>query len=189
MLFKSDWLKEVKPKEILGIDLSANESGRTGFAFLDSFVEFGIVHKDFEIIELSRSFKLILIDAPLSIPSGDFGLRECDRMLKDLKIRFFPVNFSSMKKLTQRGINLKNILENQGKIVFEVYPGALYDTFKVPRKDKKAIMDFFGLNGLKLKREAKYQDELDAIACLLTGIRLINGSAKVLAGKDGTLIF
>ncbi|MDW8237238.1 MAG: DUF429 domain-containing protein [Aquificaceae bacterium] len=189
MYFESTWIKEIKPQEVIGIDLSASELGKTGFAFLDGEVELGIVRKDDEILELCKGFKLILIDAPLSLPIGNSGLRECDRMLNKLGIRFFPINFGGMKKLTQRGIFIKNILETQGKLVFEVYPGALYDNFKIPRKDKKAIAEFFSSRGLRLKREAKFQDELDAVACFYIGIRLLEGSANILEGRDGVLIF
>lgn len=189
MSLKGTWTKEIKPQEVIGIDLSASELGKTGFAFLNGEVELGIVRKDSEIIGLCQGFKLVLIDAPLSLPIGGSGLRECDRMLSKLGIRFFPVNFGGMKKLTQRGIVIKNILETQGKLVFEVYPGALYDNFKVPRKDKKAIAEFFSSRGLKLKREAKFQDELDAVACFYIGLRLLEGSANILEGRDGVLIF
>ena len=61
---------------------------------------------------------LIGINAPLSLPRGrrsihdrtENHLRHCDRELTSRKIRCFPVTLGPMRKLTERGLLLKDHL-------------------------------------------------------------------------------
>jgi predicted nuclease with RNAse H fold len=51
-----------------------------------------------------------------------------------MKIKFFPLTLGPMRKLTERGIRLKKILEKKRLDVVETYPGAAQDILKIPRK-------------------------------------------------------
>jgi predicted nuclease with RNAse H fold len=93
-----------------------------------------------------------------------------------------------MRILTQRAIRLKDILEGLGKEVYEVFPGAFYDVMGVSRKDRKAIGKFYLNMGLDLEKRKYTQDELDGIACLLTGCMFLEGKGVLLKGGDGAIV-
>ena len=183
--------------KVLGIDLAWSEKRATGVAYLiNNKVKCYILHKDQELLELSRTFSHIFIDAPLSIPKGRKDLenrsgphlRECDVMLRRRGIKFFPVTLGPMRILTKRAIQLKKVLEGEGKFVYEVFPGAFYDVMGIGRKDKKSILGLYKRMGLYLEDRDYTQDELDAVACLLTGLMFLEGKAEVLKGDDGAII-
>lgn len=183
--------------DILGIDLAGSSKRKTGFAFLlGNKVIAGILYSDEEIINLARKFNLILIDAPLSIPKGRKSLedrkgphlRECDVLLRELGIKFFPVTLGPMRMLARRGIRIKLELEGMGKKVLETFPGAVYDTLGVDRNDKHKILTLYRSLGLEVEDREYSQDELDAIASLIVGIRYISGNARILSGEDGEIV-
>lgn len=168
--------------KVIGIDLAGVESRPTGFCILDEKlnVDVSVLYSDKEIIEkvLEVKPKVVAIDAPLALPKGRTSLkkrsnihfRECDRELWRMKIKFFPITLGPMRKLTERGIKLKKILEKKGFEVIEVYPGAAQDIWKIPRKQKgldklRKGLEKFGM-GLD---ENLTGDELDAISCALVG--------------------
>jgi hypothetical protein len=182
---------------ILGIDLAGSEKRPTGIAyFKDNRILTKVVYKDEEILKIAKNFSKIFIDAPLSLPKGRDSLevnngihfRECDIKLRKLKIKFFPLTLGPMRKLTERAIKLKIILKEQNKKVFEVFPGGFYDIMKLSRKNKEEIIKFYKNLGFELEDKKFIQDELDAIACLLTGLMHEKGESFILDGIDGSII-
>ena len=97
-----------------GIDLAGVESRPTGFSVMDEDLSCSacILHNDTEILTTSRRRRsVVAIDAPLapaqrqavSEVRNNVHLRECDRELLRMKIKFFP-DIGPMRQLTQRGM-------------------------------------------------------------------------------------
>ncbi len=188
---------------VVGIDLAGSPNRPTGYCTLHGLNIRKIVlfYTDEEILtSVERDHPdLVAIDAPLSIPKDRITVddrrgshyRQCDLMLRERRIRFFPITLGPMRKLTIRGMQLKKEIERMGIKVIEVFPGASYDVFGVPRKDTVAIIRFFKHVGLKpksaLTRDLS-QDQLDAVMCAYTGYLYMTGNYEALAGNDGTII-
>jgi len=195
----------------IGIDLAGSEKRNTGICVLkDNKVEVKIVKENREIFSVFHEVKREKgkkeiwtgIDAPLSLPKGRKDIddregehfRKCDLELRKLGIKFFPITLGPMRALTKRGILIKSELEKERIKVFEVYPGATYDIFGIPRKSKEEItkffMEFFRNEGIKfhIKRPLS-QDEIDAIACAITVKLFYDGKAKEIGDKkEGTIL-
>ncbi len=182
---------------VVGLDLAGSEKRDTGFCFLGRKTDVKILHTDKEILEQIKRCKptLVAIDAPLSLPKGRKDIedksgphfRKCDLELRRLGIRFFPVTLGPMRMLTKRGMELKKKIQRLGAKVIEVYPGATYDVFGVERKDRKQIMAWLREHGIKTKRWT--QDELDAVACALTGRWYLQGKAKGIGNpREGLIV-
>ncbi len=168
--------------KVIGIDLAGVETRPTGFCILDKKLnaETFVVYTDKEIIQRISEIKpeIIAIDAPLALPKGrkslkernNIHLRECDRQLLKMGIKFFPITLGPMRKLTERGIKLRKFLEKRFKVI-ETYPGAAQDILKIPRKQKgieklkKGLMKL-GIKGIE---NSISNDELDAVTCALVG--------------------
>jgi len=94
--------------------------------------------------------------------------------------------------LTERGMRLKQkIIEKFNVEVIEVFPGATYDVFGIPRKSKAEIIKFFvNQKFLDPKSIRNFsQDELDAIACSFTAfLHLKKKTIKLGDEKEGTII-
>lgn len=186
---------------IIGIDLAGSERRDSGVCVLDGRKATAIVlHSDAEILGLVRKNrpKLVAIDAPLSLPSGRRSIdvrdgnhfRGCDLELRRLGIRFFPITLGPMRMLTRRGMALKrSILALEDEItVVEAFPGATYDVLGARRKDARSIRRMFRKAGIRLGRRKLGQDELDAVACALTGRLFLGGRARSLGKDDGAII-
>lgn len=176
--------------KVVGIDLAGVETRPTGFCVLDEKLNAStfILYSDEEIIQkiLEIKPKVIAIDAPLALPKGrkllkersNIHLRECDRELLRMGIKFFPITLGPMRKLTERGIKLRKILEKKRFKVIEVYPGAAQDIWKIPRKQngleklKKGLEKF----GVKNLRDKITGDELDAVTSALIGKVYLEGN-------------
>jgi predicted nuclease with RNAse H fold len=183
--------------KILGIDLAGSEKRKTGICILNEKLEANCfcVFKNKEILNLIEKEEpdLIAIDAPLSLPKGRKSLkrkskihfRKCDKELWKFKIKFFPITLGPMRKLTERGIKLRKILEKKYKVI-EVYPGATQDILKIPRKQKGIEKLKKGLEklGIKFFKKNLNGDELDATACAFTGILFLKGKTIALGEKD-----
>jgi predicted nuclease with RNAse H fold len=168
--------------KVIGIDLAGVETRPTGFCILDKKLnaEIFVVYTDKEIIQRISEIKpeIIAIDAPLALPKGrkslkernNIHLRECDRQLLKMGIKFFPITLGPMRKLTERGIKLRKFLEKRFEVI-ETYPGAAQDILKIPRKQKgieklkKGLMKL-GIKGIE---NSISHDELDAVTCALVG--------------------
>jgi len=188
--------------KILGIDLAGSEKRKTGICILNEKMEANCFcfSKDKEILGLIEKEKpdLIAIDAPLSLPKGRKSLkrkskihfRECDRELWKFGIKFFPITLGPMRKLTERGIKLRKILEKKYKVI-EVYPGATQDILKIPRKQKglKKLKKGLEKLGIKILKKNPNGDELDAITCAFTGFLYLKGKYIAIGDKkEGQII-
>jgi predicted nuclease with RNAse H fold len=95
-----------------------------------------------------------------------------------------------MRKLTERGIKLRKILEDEGIKIIETYPGAIQDILKIPRKNKgkeRLMLGLrkFGLKGLK-KRMSNH--ELDAATCALLGKMYLEGNYIAIGDPEEILM-
>ena len=136
-----------KPAKVVGIDLAGSEKRASGFCCLEgNRAEVSVLHTDGEILRaVGREVQAAAIDAPLSLPRGRCCLKDdcscagkahfrvCDLELRAMKIKFFPITLGPMRQLTVRGLKLKEALEKRGIEVFETYPGAAQDIWKMPR--------------------------------------------------------
>lgn len=128
---------------------------------------------------------MVAIDAPLSLPPGresieertSSHLRESDRELLTRGIKFFPVTLGPMRKLTARGMHLRQILEGENLVAIEVYPGGAQDVLGIARKRHglkklKVGLENLGIKGLNDKMS---DHELDAITCAYVGQLFLEG--------------
>ena len=165
----------IPPPSVAGIDLaSAPEYGakrynRVGLAALapDLAVlrlEVGPFDDDrIAAFVAETDAAVVAIDAPLSLPPGRccarddcdcarFGrVRVIDRACFALGLRPFPALIPSMRGLTLRGIALKRRLEASGLTVIEVFPGAVQDMLRLPRKQAGLARLLAGLRRLGLQ--------------------------------------
>jgi predicted nuclease with RNAse H fold len=107
--------------------------------------------------------EVVAIDAPLSLPAGRccaddscpcarFGrVRAIDRACFALGLRPFPALIPSMRGLTLRGIALKDRFQRLGLTVIEVFPGAVQDMLRIPRKQAGLRRLLAGLRRLGLQ--------------------------------------
>ena len=184
----------------MGIDLAGSPRRRTGFCVLGPGLRTrtSVLGPDDEILRATRAARpsIVAIDAPLALPRGRASLetrgpphlRACDRELRALGIRFFPLTLGPMRQLTARGMALAAELRAQGLTVIEAYPGGAQDVLGLPRKGDgperlaRALVRF-GFSGDVAGRELTH-DELDAIACAYTGREYLAGRSLVLGTPD-----
>lgn len=84
-----------------------------------------------------------------------------------------------MRKLTLRGIALREYFQRKGFRVIEAYPGGAQDVLCIPRKQKgldklRAGLEKLGLSGLNRQMS---DHELDAVTCAYVGALLLEGRA------------
>ena len=176
---------------VVGIDLAGVETRPTGFCIMEGMkVKTSLLYTDKEIIQEVKKAKpkIVAIDAPLSLPKGrksieeksHIHLRECDRELLKRRIKFFPITLGPMRKLTKRGISLKQKLEKEGFKAIEVYPGGAQDILKIPRKQRGLEKLTLGLRKLKIKGLTKRMSdhELDAVTCAFVGKLFLEGKTE-----------
>jgi len=190
--------------KVVGIDLAGVKTRPTGFCILDERMntKTKVLFTDKEMIKevLKIKPKIIAIDAPLALPKGrksleeknKIHLRECDKELLKLGIKFFPITLGPMRKLTERGIKLRKILEKKGFEVIETYPGAVQDILKIPRKQKgieklRKSLTKLGIKGDIVKKNIT-GDELDAITCALVGKLYLEKNYLALGDKKEVLM-
>jgi predicted nuclease with RNAse H fold len=186
---------------IVGLDLAGVETRPTGFCLLVGMQgETCLVHTNIEILQRIEETKpeIVAIDAPLSLPPGRRTiedrsgphLRESDRQLLKNGIKFFPITLGPMRKLTERGINLKKALEQRSFKIVEVYPGGAQDLLGIPRKQKglgklKSGLEKLGITGLKDKLT---DHELDAATCALVGKLFLEGKSITYGPKEDGIV-
>jgi uncharacterized protein len=167
---------------VVGLDLAGVETRPTGYCRLVGMnAETTVLYSDAEILKHTEEAKpeVVAVDAPLSLPPGRTSLeqrtgehlRASDRELLRRGIKFFPITLGPMRKLTERGIKLRALLEAKGFKVLEVYPGGAQDIWGVPRKQQgldklKAGLEGLGVTGLG---DGLSDHELDAVSCALVG--------------------
>jgi predicted nuclease with RNAse H fold len=201
----------MKNSKIIGIDLAGVEHRETGFCIMQEFhgclwVKTIILYRDEEIVSecVKEKPNLISIDAPLALPKGRCclkdecscrskgHLRECDKELLKMGIKFFPVTLGPMRKLTMRGIKLRKILESKDFKVIETYPGGAQDLLGLPRKKDGIEKLRNGLIKLGIKGDilkSKITDhELDAITSALVGKMYLEGNFIAIGNSDEILM-
>lgn len=183
----------VKRLLVMGVDLAASEKRPTGICILSAELEAEtwLIWRDSEIVECAEKYKpdIIAIDAPLSVPKTG-PLRECDRVLLRRGIRLFPPMIPSMKKLTLRGMSLKEVLAKRGFSVIEVFPGGAQDVLGIPRKKagRRAVLQGLRRLGIRGIRDDATLDELDAVTAAYVGLLYLMGLTEVVGGDDGSII-
>ena len=177
---------------IVGLDLAGVETRPTGFCILQGMtVETSDLYSDSEIIEktLQAQPLVILIDAPLSLPPGRKSLeertgnhlRDSDRALLKMGIKIFPVTLGPMRKLTQRGIKMRETFEALGYSVLEAYPGGAQDVLGIPRKRQGIEKLYMGLAALGLEglKQDSSDHELDAATIAYVGKLFLEGQTII----------
>lgn len=189
------------PLIVVGIDLAGSPRRPTGLCLLRGLTaETHIAFSDDEILDLVRQARpaLVPMDAPLSLPRGrrtihdrsGEHLRDCDRVLLRMGIRFFPITLGPMRMLTERGLALKRKLRAMGYRAVECYPGAAQDLWGLPRqhRDRRRLLAGLGALGLKSLNRKATGDELDAATAALAGRLFLLGRGRMLGGKGGILV-
>ena len=186
---------------VVGLDLAGVEDRPSGFCVLEDLnAETCILYTDEEILQKIRLLKpnVIAIDAPLSLPSGRTSieertgthLRECDRELLKRGIKILPITLGGMRKLTQRGVRLKRLLEAEGFRVIEVYPGGAQDVLGVPRKSRGREPLLAGLKKLGIRglRKEMSDHELDAVTAAFVGKLFLEGKSETLGDPERGIV-
>lgn len=186
---------------VVGLDLAGVETRPSGFCSLyEMKAETYLLYSDEEIIQKIKELKpkIVAIDAPLTLPKGrksieektNVHLRECDKELLRRGIKFFPITLGPMRKLTERGIELKRLLESDGFKVIEVYPGGAQDVLDIPRKQKGLDKLKKGLERLGIKDLTKdmTDHELDAVTCAYVGKLFLEGKSQTLGDENGIVM-
>ncbi|MEZ0346635.1 MAG: DUF429 domain-containing protein [Infirmifilum sp.] len=176
-----------------GLDLTAGEVKASYLAFLDLELRARVLklYTDEEILNnITRQEVYAMgIDSPLSFPK-QARERGCERMLRELGIKFFPPVLPAMEKLTKRGMKLAATLEKAGIRVLEVYPGGTQDLLCIPRKKASLVGLKEGLERLGIKFvDAKLNgDALDAVTAAYTVYLYWRGDYLRLKSGDCELI-
>ncbi len=182
---------------LLGIDLAGSEKRATGIAYFeDHKIKTNVVFKNEEILTIAKDFTEIFIDAPLTLPktrksleeNNGIHFREFEIKLRKFGIKILPSTLGPMRMLTKRAMDLKDLLQKQNKKVYEVFPMGFYQIMNIKSKQKNQIVKLYKDLGYHLDNKNFTQDELDAIACLLTGEMFKKNQAWILEGDDGTII-
>ena len=194
--------------KVAGVDLAGSPTRPTGFCILDMglHAKTKLLYKDEEIVNEILAVKptIVSIDAPLALPRGRCclkddcqcrkagHLRECDKVLLKLKIKFFPLTLGPMRKLTLRGINLTKILSQKGFKVIESFPNSIKIILGFPGKKegleklRKALIDY-GIKG-DINKKKITEHELDAILSALVGKLYLEGKAVEIGDPDEALM-
>jgi len=185
---------------VAGVDLAGSPKRPTGICILrGNKARVSVAYTDEEILQaLGKDIQAVGIDAPLSLPRGRCCLRDdcscvgrahfrvCDLELRKMKIKFFPITLGPMRKLTLRGLALKETLEKRGWVVFETYPGAAQDIWEIPRqKDPQGLkqgLKRFQVGGNWL-RPGVTRDELDALTCALVARDYLRGETMAIGDR------
>jgi uncharacterized protein len=186
---------------IVGLDLAGVETRPTGFCILSEMKAITChLFTDAEIIEntVKANPRIITIDAPLSLPPGRKSieertgnhLRDSDRVLLKMGIKLFPITLGPMRKLTVRGIRLRETFEHRGFKVLEAYPGGAQDVLGIPRKRQGLDKMRVGLTALGiLGLNADMSDhELDAATIAYVGKLFLEGKAVIYGDPDQGIV-
>jgi len=182
----------MKKPIVVGVDLAGIPRRPTGICILNGFLaRTSLLYSDEDIIGCIQQERpaLVTVDAPLTLPPGRKSIQErnqqhfrpCDMELRRRHIPFFPITLGPMRKLTERGIKLRSLLEERGMDVMEAYPGGAQDVLGLPRVKhnlaglKKGLRKL-GITGL---RKDISDHELDAVTAAYTGLLYLDGKAEV----------
>jgi uncharacterized protein len=190
---------------ILGLDLAGSPRRPTGFCLLKGRrVEVGhlLGNEDIMAMVAAATPRVVAIDAPLALPAGRCCLlntcscagtthfRVSDHELRRLGIPFFPMTLGPMRMLTQRGMQLKTLIEATQVEVIETYPGAAQDLWGIPRQRDVAGLQRglrrFRLQGLGQSPLSPHM--LDAVTCALVGQLYLAGQAWSIGSPQEALM-
>jgi predicted nuclease with RNAse H fold len=184
--------KSMAIMSIVGLDLAGVETRPTGFCILNGMkAQTCDLYSDKDIIQetLKAHPIVILIDAPLSLPPGRTSLeertgnhlRDSDRALMKMGIKIFPVTLGPMRKLTLRGIKMRQTFEALGYRVLEAYPGGAQDVLGIPRKSRGVEKLYAGLVALGLEglKPGSSDHELDAATIAYVGKLYLEGKTVI----------
>lgn len=182
----------LKNFEVIGVDLAGVPSRPSGMCLLQGLqASTSLLFSDQEIIGWIQEKvpDLVAVDAPLTLPPGRKSieerntqhLRPCDEELRRRRIPFFPITLGPMRKLTERGIHLRNSLETMKIYVVEAYPGGAQDILGFPRVKHDPIGLLQGLKDLGIRglRKTASVHELDAATAAYVGLLFLRGEAEV----------
>lgn len=189
---------------VVGLDLAGSERRDTGFCVMESSMacRAEILHSDDEIIAstVAARPRVVSIDAPLFLPLGRASLevkgpphlRECDKELLRMKIKFFPITLGPMRMLTARGMRLRSVFEKENLEVIESFPGAIQDILGMPRKQagidklERALRRY----GVRWKeRGPRTGDELDSMTSALVGLMYVKKNYNAIGDpREGLMI-
>lgn len=183
---------------VIGVDLTADPLNPTQACVLRGrrFIELRALGKDDELVEMAYRLTpdLIAIDAPLTPPLGlvgTYGQRVAERDLR--KAGFQPFSPALIATLTFRGMRLKHRLQRHE--VIEVFPRATFQclghTFRVKKTDATewtacAKLLAAHVQGLP---ELRSHDEVDAVACALTGALHLEGGTRAYGSSGEGLVW
>jgi predicted nuclease with RNAse H fold len=186
---------------VVGLDLAGVEDRPSGVCILKyPKAETSLAYSNEEVLKLIEEAQpeIVAIDAPLSLPPGrktinqktKVHLRECDKELLRRGIKFFPITLGPMRKLTNRGLYLRVILEGKGLRVIEVYPGGAQDILRIPRKQRGLEKLLEGLKkvGIRELNSEMSDHELDAVTCALVGKLHLEGKSVTYGSSEQTII-
>ncbi|MFW6376010.1 MAG: hypothetical protein ACOCZJ_02500 [Thermoplasmatota archaeon] len=151
-----------------GLDLAAKEINITGLCIIHESIELYTVYDDDIIIKLLSDQKVTAIDAPLTEKKVAF--RDAERKLMKDYGPIMPINMIGMRKLSQRGLEIKNELS-----------GEVIETFS--RGVEKSLE--IDIDGLDIYFEN--QHEYDAYLCALAAKNYYEGNYRVY-GKEEVII-
>jgi len=185
-----------------GIDFGSKKAGTTVICFAhEQVIDFKQSMKDEDADKMlmdklrQQKPKLIMIDAPLSLPIAynkidnhipDFFYRQCDKTLKAMSPMF-------LGGLTARAIQFRHKAIALGVHVLETYPAAQarnlgWDQYKKQPCQHLAreASDQFAV---KLKDNIENHHQLDALLAYIAGIRYINNKHQTIGdSEEGVII-
>lgn len=181
--------------KIVGIDLAGKSVNPTGICFLNSDqFSFRTVLEDNEILSFIKELNpsLIVIDAPLSLPTGRCCLSNkcsCSEIgghfrKAEVEIRKYgrtlPLTFRGMRMLTERGIKLADELKKKYEVI-ESHP--------------RTIQRLLGFEDLERDLNCYFKlpddlndHELDALLLVIAGIFYIKGDYMEFGAVDEGII-
>jgi len=188
-------------QQLWGIDFGSKKAGTTAICFWhEHALDFRQSCKNEDADKMLLDMlgllkpKLIMIDAPLSLPraynhsaneNADYFYRQCDRALKAMSPMF-------LGGLTARAIQFKHKALALGVEVIETYPAAqakklCWDQYKKQPCQQLAlkVTDQFSV---KLKRNIENHHQLDALLAFIAGMRYISNEHETIGDKEEGVI-
>lgn len=176
-----------------GLDLAAVETNLSGFAVIrGKTVHACQLHSLNEALKtvVAAKPRIVAVDAPLSLPKQG-TMRAADRAMNSRGYRVFPPLLPAMKKLAERAIKLKTMLEQNRLPVIEVHPTSSRKALQLPAKDWRKIQD--ALRQMSFEGDPATRTlsphEIDAVTAALTGcLHLKNGTELIGDAAEGYIV-
>ncbi len=174
----------------IGIDLAGSPLRKTGVAVLAgeapcTLAELVVLRADEEILSTVRRYRpgVVAIDAPLT-PSSR-GYRRVDVEAKRLGFRLLPPSWRGMRMLTERGMRLAEILEEEGYTVVETHPrSALISAGCQPEGWTECIEWCVH----PVPRALAETHLVDALVSACVAYQYHRGVARVVSAEDGEIV-